>query len=168
MIRLVDMIRRKEVAKPTAVPTVSPAKAASRPSSKGGGRQRAAGRAADDRPDAGPAAGKRTVVIGLLGPLLDSGHGAKRWELWRPTVSLFQHDDLAVDRLDLLCEQKFCSLRDVVAADVAAVSPSTAVRHHALAFADPWDFVDVFAALHDFASGFPFVPDAEQYFVHIT
>jgi transcriptional regulatory protein RtcR len=98
---------------------------------------------------------KRTVIIGLLGPQLDYGKGPKRWELWRPTVSLFQHEDLAVDRLDLMCEQKFCALRDVVTADVAAVSPGTVVRNHAVAFGDAWDFVDVYAALHDFARGYP-------------
>ena len=32
----------------------------------------------------------RTVVIGLLGSVLDSGYHARRWEKWRPTVSLCQ------------------------------------------------------------------------------
>ncbi|MEO1338649.1 MAG: RNA repair transcriptional activator RtcR family protein, partial [Myxococcota bacterium] len=36
---------------------------------------------------------KTTVVIGMLGTTLDrGGKGKKRWERWRPTVDLCQHD----------------------------------------------------------------------------
>ncbi|HVY61633.1 MAG TPA: RNA repair transcriptional activator RtcR family protein, partial [Planctomycetota bacterium] len=48
------------------------------------------------------------VVIGMLGPVLDSGpHGPARWERWRPTVALCQHEDLEVARLELLHDRKF-------------------------------------------------------------
>ncbi|HEX8915427.1 MAG TPA: RNA repair transcriptional activator RtcR [Humisphaera sp.] len=107
-------------------------------------------------------------MIGLLGPQLDAGKGVERWERWRPTVSMFQHEDLAIDRLELLHESKFTALRDVVAADVAAVSPGTEVRAHELTFRDAWDFCDVYAALHDFARAYPWDTDAEDYLVHIT
>ena len=40
---------------------------------------------------------KRTVVIGFLGTQLDAGQGAGRWEKWRPTLSLMQHDDTVID-----------------------------------------------------------------------
>ncbi|MBI4832065.1 MAG: hypothetical protein HY801_11055, partial [Candidatus Lindowbacteria bacterium] len=30
----------------------------------------------------------RRVAIGLVGPVLDHGHGADRWNKWRPTVGL--------------------------------------------------------------------------------
>jgi transcriptional regulatory protein RtcR len=33
---------------------------------------------------------------------------------------------------------------------------------------DPWDFEEVYAALHDFARGYAFKPDEEDYLVHIT
>ncbi len=45
---------------------------------------------------------KNKVVIGFLGTQLDSGRGAGRWEKWRPTVSLVQHEDVVIDRLELL------------------------------------------------------------------
>ena len=45
---------------------------------------------------------KTKVVIGYLGTQLDSGKGAGRWEKWRPTVSLVQHEDVAIERLELL------------------------------------------------------------------
>lgn len=111
---------------------------------------------------------KRKVIIGLLGPQLDSGKGPQRWERWRPTVAVCQHDDLLVDRLDLLHEPKFTSVRDVVVGDVRSVSPGTEVRTHAMHFDDPWDFVDVYGGLLDFARAYPFNPDEEEYLVHIT
>lgn len=42
---------------------------------------------------------KKTVVIGLLGTTLDRAKPADRWNRWRPTVSLAQHEDFVVDRL---------------------------------------------------------------------
>ena len=30
------------------------------------------------------------------------GKGDKRWDKWRPTISMCQHDDLLIDRLELL------------------------------------------------------------------
>ena len=33
---------------------------------------------------------------------------------------------------------------------------------------DPWDFEEVYAALHDFARRYPFDPEREDYLVHIT
>ena len=43
---------------------------------------------------------RRTVVVGFLGTQLDSGQGAGRWEKWRPTVALCQHEDLLIDLMD--------------------------------------------------------------------
>ncbi len=52
--------------------------------------------------------------------------------------------------------------------DIAQVSPETKVRRHQIEFKDPWDFEEVYGGLHDFARGYPFDPDAEDYLVHIT
>ena len=111
---------------------------------------------------------KPRVAIGFLGTTLDHGHNAERWQRWRPTVSLCQHDDLQIDRLELIHARAHASLADRVASDVAQVSPETIVRHHIMDLTDPWDFEEVYAALHDFARGYPFDPDAEDYLVHIT
>ncbi len=107
-------------------------------------------------------------MIGLLGTQLDSGKGPARWEKWRPSVDLCRHDDLIVDRFDLLHETQFAALAETVAADIARVSPETAVRKHAVEFGDPWDFEDVYGALHDFVRSYPFAPDREDYLVHVT
>jgi len=111
---------------------------------------------------------KRTVVLGLLGPMLDNGRGPERWERWRPSVSVCQHEDLLVDRFEVLYQPKFKALCDIVCKDVKSVSPETTVRAHLVPFDDPWDFEGVYGALLDFARTYPFVPDEENYLIHIT
>jgi len=110
---------------------------------------------------------KKQVVIGFLGTTLDAGI-ENRWGRWRPTVALCQHDDLVVDRLDLLHDRRTESLAARITADIATVSPETVVRSHNCELADPWDFQEVYAALHDFARAYTFDTDAEDYLVHIT
>src|SRR5688572_4308438 len=102
---------------------------------------------------------KPVVAIGLLGSTLDRGHGPERWSGWRPTVDLCRHDDLLVQRFELLHGSREAALAETVAADILAQSPSTEVRRHVLDFTDPWDFGIVYAALHEFARAYPFDPD---------
>ena len=45
---------------------------------------------------------KSTVVLGLLGSVLDAGAGAGRWDRWRPSVGLCQHESLLIHRFELL------------------------------------------------------------------
>ncbi len=111
---------------------------------------------------------KPLVVFGLYGPVLDRGEGPKRWENWRPTVSLFQHEDFLVDRLELLVEPKFEKAVQQVVADVQSVSPETDVSTRHVSFSDPWNFEEVFGTLHDLALSYPFSPEEEDYLVHIT
>ncbi len=109
-----------------------------------------------------------TVVFSLLGPNLDQGRGPSRWERWRPTVALCQHDDLLLHRLELWFQPEFLDLAGRVADDVRHVSPETEVRLTPVPMRDPWDFEEVFAALLDQARAYPFAPDREDYLVHIT
>ncbi|WGG50315.1 RNA repair transcriptional activator RtcR [Rugamonas sp. DEMB1] len=111
---------------------------------------------------------KRTVVIGFVGTHLDNGKGAARWEKWRPSVALTQHEDMVIDRFDLLYSGKFVALVDQVTQDIAAVSPETSVVGHDLPIADPWDFENVYGSLFDFSKRYPFDPDKEEYWIHIT
>ncbi|MCB9764131.1 MAG: sigma 54-interacting transcriptional regulator [Alphaproteobacteria bacterium] len=112
--------------------------------------------------------GKDIVIIGLLGTRLDAGASRRRWDKWRPTVSLGQHEDLLVKRIELLHQGSRDELAAQVAEDLTAVSPETVVRLHEVRMPDPWDFEQVFAELHDFARGYTFRPDEEDYLVHIT
>jgi transcriptional regulatory protein RtcR len=111
---------------------------------------------------------KPAVVIGLLGTTLDGGHAPDRWRRWRPTVAVCQHDDFQVDRFELIASPSYDAVATVVAADIAAVSPSTEVRRHPLSFGNPWDFSEVYGALSDFADAYAFRPDREDYYLHIT
>lgn len=110
----------------------------------------------------------RTVAIALLGPVLDNGKGQKRWDRWRPSVSLCQHEDLVIDRFELLLQPRFTKLAYQVTEDIQHVSPETEVVPRCIDFADPWDFEEVYGALHDFGHDYPFNPDEEEYLVHIT
>ncbi|MEZ5653327.1 MAG: RNA repair transcriptional activator RtcR [Burkholderiaceae bacterium] len=111
---------------------------------------------------------KKTVVIGFLGSQLDSGRGAGRWAKWRPTVSLAQHPDTRIHRLELLHAPAHESLAEVVRRDIVTVSPDTEVRAVPMSMADPWDFGEVYGVLYDWARRYPFDTDREQYWVHIT
>lgn len=110
----------------------------------------------------------QTVAITLLGPVLDNGRGQKRWNHWRPSVALCQHEDLLLDRLELLFQPKFTKLAYQLIEDIQHVSPETKVVPHCIHFDDPWDFEEVYGALHDFCRAYPFNTEAENYLVHIT
>jgi transcriptional regulatory protein RtcR len=111
---------------------------------------------------------KQSVVIGLLGSNLDRGTGSKRWEGWRPSISICQHQDLLVDRFILLHAPAYTALAETVCKDIGHVSPETDVRLVVDPTADPWDFEEVYANLHDFARSCRFDTDVDDYLVHIT
>ena len=111
---------------------------------------------------------KPVVVIGLLGPVLDQGKGPRRWEQWRPTVSICQHENLLVHRLELLHQRQYSTLANLLTTDIASVSPETMVRPHFCEMANPWDFEEVYGCLHDWAAAYPFKPEEEDYLIHIT
>lgn len=111
---------------------------------------------------------RKTVVIGLLGPTLDAGQGIKRWERWRPSVAVCQQSDLIVDRFELLSQRRFASLAKTIRSDIEQVSPETQVREHEIEVDDAWNLEQVYGALHDFARGYAFDVEREDYLIHIT
>lgn len=108
------------------------------------------------------------VVLGFLGTRLDAGLGARRWDHWRPTVSLVQHPAFPVARLELLVPTSGAALAERVRADICGLAPEVEVRLHRLDFDDPWDFQEVYGKLDDFARAYPFRPEEERYAIHIT
>ena len=111
---------------------------------------------------------KSKVVIGFLGTQLDSGRGAGRWEKWRPTVSLVQHEDVVIERLELLYTPAHKDLAQLVQADMAMASPETTVNLVPMPIADPWDFGEVYAQLFDWVQTYRFDTEREEYWTHIT
>ena len=114
---------------------------------------------------------KRTVAIGFIGTTLDRvGKGANRWNKWRPSIGLCQQPDLLIDRLELIhgSDARDISLAERIAADIAQISPETEVRLQQMQLRNPWDFEEVYGALHDFTSAYAFDTEHEDYLVHIT
>ena len=111
---------------------------------------------------------KKNVVIGFMGTQLDAGQGPGRWEKWRPTISLVQHEDTLIHRLELLYPTRHEALAQVLLRDIASVSPDTEVHLVAMDIADPWDFGEVYAALYDWSRSYRFDTAHEQYWAHIT
>ncbi len=111
---------------------------------------------------------KKTVILSFLGTSLDTPTHEGRWKKWRPNVALGQFPDLLVDRIEILTRPQFSKLVDVVLTDLAEVSPETEVRHHDVEPRDPWNFEQVFESLLEFAEGYPFDVDNEEYLINIT
>ncbi|MEN0067158.1 MAG: RNA repair transcriptional activator RtcR [Myxococcota bacterium] len=111
-------------------------------------------------------AATNVVVVGMYGMQLDSGRSPRRWEKWRPTVGIFQRDDVYVSTLHLIYQDD--KTPEPVLSDIARLSPDTTVIPHALAFPRPWDFEDVFATLYDWSREQAFTEDAQDLWIHIT
>ena len=111
----------------------------------------------------------QNVIIGFLGSVLDAGGTApSRWEKWRPTVSICQHEDFVVNRLELLYARPHTKLAQQIIEDIGTASPETTVKLHMVDPRDPWDFQEVYGLLHAFARGYPFDVENERYLMHIT
>ncbi len=106
------------------------------------------------------------VVFGFLGTTKDAG-GRKRPK-WRPTVALCQQEDLVIDRLELIHDNRWLQLALNVQKDIGQISPGTEVRLHRMDVANPWDFAEMYGAMRDFADAYPFDQDREDYLVNIT
>lgn len=111
---------------------------------------------------------KPLVVLGFYGATLDAASGPRRWDRWRPTVDLGRHEDLLIQRLELILQPEHGGAAQQLVQDLRSVSPDTEVRLHPLRINNPWDFEEVYAALLDFAGKYNFAPEREDYLVHIT
>lgn len=111
---------------------------------------------------------KRNVVIGWVGKSLDSGNSEKRWRKWRPTISLFEHEDFPVRRAELLFQEEFSDLMENIKEDIREISPLTRVNATRIEFHNPRSFPEVYKALYQFAVAFEYDHEKENYFLHIT
>ncbi|HEX8821224.1 MAG TPA: RNA repair transcriptional activator RtcR family protein, partial [Archangium sp.] len=117
---------------------------------------------------------RRTVVFSILGTKLDAHHQDSdvRHSHWRPTVALCnqRHQDppLRVDELVLLYRARNEDLATLVEGDVHTVSPTTRVTRQLLEIKNTFDFDEVHRKLREFAQGYDFRHDQEDYFVHLT
>src|SRR5574343_71522 len=112
---------------------------------------------------------RKQVAIGFLGTVLDKGgFGEARWKKWRPSVGICRQPQWPLHRLHLLHDNHSLQLAQLTADDIRRVSPDTEVVLETCNLRDPWDFEEVYAALHDFAAAYPFDSEHEDYLLHIT
>ncbi|MCG8317465.1 MAG: RNA repair transcriptional activator RtcR [Pseudomonadales bacterium] len=116
---------------------------------------------------------KKIVVFGLLGTVMDRasrrrGRWEKRWDKWRPTVSLFQQHDVGINKLVLLYNQAELDLAKDIAADIEALSPDTNIELASLTFDSPWDLASVYLTLSSYLKSYNFKRSKEDYYFHIT
>lgn len=107
------------------------------------------------------------IVISILGSRLDQ-RGRQRHTRWRPNASLLKMPDFPVHRLELIHHRNDNRLMHQFREDAVELSPDTVVTPHMVNHEDPWDFEQVYTELHDFAMGYDFDPESNNYFVHIT
>jgi hypothetical protein len=108
-------------------------------------------------------------VLGLLGTKLDGIKHDERWTMWRPSIGAVMQKTWPVDRFELLYEHRFTPLADFVINDMRTCSPHTEVRPQLISLGEnPWDFESVYDGLLTFAESYPFDPDKDDYFIHIT
>jgi transcriptional regulatory protein RtcR len=111
---------------------------------------------------------RKRVVISIIGTKLDRAADHKRFQKWRPNVGMVQQPELPIDRVELIFGNKDSALAETLISDMWRASPSTEVNRRVMDMKDPWDFEEVYSALADFARGYDFDPDAEEYLVNIT
>jgi transcriptional regulatory protein RtcR len=77
-------------------------------------------------------------------------------------------EELPVHRFVLIHGREAAGLARQIKEDISEASPVTDVEFHRMEFTNAWDFEEVFSNLLDFTRAFPFDPDAEEYYVHLT
>ncbi len=107
---------------------------------------------------------KKNVVIGFLGTNLDAGKKRR----WRPSVQIAEHSDFPIERLELLHGRRWSGLASKIKANIETLSPETEVLLNEIEIRDPWDFEEVYGAMYDFARGYEFDEEREEYHVHLT
>ncbi len=111
----------------------------------------------------------KNVVISIIGSVLDAkGRGkSKRFYQWRPNFAIALHEELAIDRFDLLYNRPENRLAKQIGGDIQGHNDQAEVNLHHINYRNPWDFEEVYAKLHEFAVNYPFAEE-NNYYIHIT
>ncbi len=111
----------------------------------------------------------KNVVISIIGSVLDAkGRGkSKRFYQWRPNFAIALHEELAIDRFDLLYNRPENRLAKQIGDDIKGHNDQAEVNLHHINYRNPWDFEEVYAKLHEFAVNYPFAEE-NNYYIHIT
>jgi len=106
-------------------------------------------------------------VISFLGSRRDNrGFGEKRWEKWRPNISLCMQEDFKVDELILIAFPNNQDLTALIINDIKKVSCNTKVSVINIELGDdPWDFAQAYDAVEKIYNK---LPKNTEYFVNIS
>jgi transcriptional regulatory protein RtcR len=109
------------------------------------------------------------TLIGVLGSRLDhAGFHQKRWQRWRPSVSVLMHPALRIDHYVLLYLPIDEPLLALTLADIATIAPETRVQPICMHIQDPWNLEEVYGVLLDIARGLQCDIERNNYYVNIT
>lgn len=108
------------------------------------------------------------MAIGFLGLRQDSGKGPKRWNKWRPSVSLALQPDLEFSKYYLIHHPDDVELAERIERDVLEKKPELKVLRQEINFKDPWDFESVYGSLLSFSKTLKLDFEHEELLVHIT
>lgn len=109
------------------------------------------------------------TLIGVLGSRLDhAGFHQKRWQRWRPSVSVLMHPALRIDHYVLLYLPIDEPLLALTLADIATIAPETQVQPVCMHIQDPWNLEEVYGVLLDIARGLQCDIERNNYYVNIT
>ncbi len=112
---------------------------------------------------------RKNIAFGFLGTQMDyAPRGRKRWDKWRPTISLCWQNGLQIDQLHLIHDRRAGNLANTITKDIFDISPGTQVVPHLVELSDPWDLEEVYAKLFDLLNNETFDTDACRYLAHIT
>lgn len=110
----------------------------------------------------------KNILFSLLGTTLDKSFKKDRWEKWRPSVAICQHEDLLINKYHLIYPSNHLRLAERIIEDIKIISPETEVIPHQIDFKDPWDFEEVYTGLLDFLEHFDFHKEEDRYLFNIT
>jgi transcriptional regulatory protein RtcR len=109
------------------------------------------------------------VVVGVLGARLDqAGFTEKRWQRWRPSVSLLMHPELVFDHYVLLYLKADEALLASTLADIAKIAPHTRVQPICMPITDPWNLEEVYSVLLDISQTLDWDVETHKYYINIT
>ena len=105
-------------------------------------------------------------LIAFLGVQKDNrGLDNRRWERFRPSVSICMHDDLVIDNYYIIYQGKFKRQLDFLAKDIKKVSPNTNIIPVEMNFTDPFDPLEALEKQLEFVSS---LDDKDSYIINIT
>ncbi len=77
-------------------------------------------------------------------------------------------EDLHFNEYHIWYQKQFQGLLNIIIEDIHVTSPDTKVIPEEMELRDPWDFEEVYAKLYDYSRLQKFVPEENNYFIHIT